>query len=113
MMLGKKSWRLVKAAALLIAAGLVGLPTARADISGFGDGTDFNIIDIGTPASITNGVLDLTNNTNNEQHGVWDLNPQIVTAFTASFTWQLATDSSSDPADGFTFTVQNDPRSIG
>jgi len=98
---------------LLIVAGLAGLPAARADINGFGDGSQFLINDIGTPASITSDVLQITANSDGEQHGVWYIEPQIVTAFTASFTWQLASDSPSDPADGFTFTIQNDPRSIG
>jgi hypothetical protein len=44
---------------------------------------------------------------------VWYNNTQIVTAFTASFNWQLDPSSSSDPADGFSFAIQNDPAGMG
>jgi hypothetical protein len=105
------SWRIARIAALLAIAGLLGLPAARADISGFGDGSQFTINDAGAgnTASITSGTLQITAGSNDERHGVWFNNPQIATAFTASWTWQLAPDSSSDPADGFTFTIQTDP----
>jgi hypothetical protein len=95
---------------LLAIGGLLGLPAARADISGFGDGSQFTINDGGSPdnATITAGVLNITLGMNGETHSAWFNNPQIVTAFTASWTWQLAPDSSSDPADGFSFAIQSD-----
>jgi hypothetical protein len=93
------------------------LPAARSDINGFSNGTNWTPNDGGSgdPAAFTGDTLQITSNTNDERHGVWFNNPQKVTAFTASFTYQLDPASpvpnellgQHGPADGFTFTIQN------
>jgi Bacterial lectin len=114
------SWSSARIAALLVMGGLLGLPAAQSDITGFSNGTGWTINDAGEPAVITGDTLQITSNTNSETHGVWFDTPQKVSAFTASYTYQLdpaspvpneyANPPDHGPADGMTFTIQNDPR---
>jgi hypothetical protein len=98
----------------------------QADVTGFKNGANWTINDGGggDVAAITAEVLQITSNTNDERHGVWFNDPQKVTAFTASFTYQLDPASpvpnelagNHGCADGMTFTIQNHsdgPNSIG
>jgi hypothetical protein len=100
---------------------------SQADITGFKNGTNWTINDSGggdLAAFTAAEVLQITSNTNDERHGVWFNDPQKVTAFTASFTYQLDPASpvpnellyQHGPADGMTFTIQNHadgPNSVG
>ena len=94
------------AAAMALTLGLSS--GARADISGFGDGTGFQINNGGAgAASISGGTLSLTTNVGGQASSVFNLTPQSIGNFTSSFTY---TDVTTGGADGFAFVLQNDPR---
>src|SRR5690349_747692 len=90
--------------------GIATAPAARADISGFGDGTGFTINSnpVGA-ASINSGTLTLTQAVNSEATSVFNNTPQNIGNFTANFTY---TDVTTGGADGFAFILQNDPRGV-
>jgi hypothetical protein len=53
-------------------------------------------------ATVTGGILELTNGGSNEARSVWYTTPVSVTNFTTDFSFQLL----NPTADGFTFTLQ-------
>ncbi len=59
----------------------------------------------GNSATISNGVLTLTDGGAWEQGSAWSPSPVNVQSFATTFTFQLT----NAQADGFTFVVQNDP----
>ncbi len=63
-----------------------------------------------TPVAFNNGVLTLTDGINSEARSQFFNQPQYVGAFEASFTSQFAQGSTTVPADGAAFVLQNDPR---
>jgi hypothetical protein len=108
-------------AAAALAAGLMILPAAQADIMGFSGG-DPNVwtatnANSGDPPSFdaTADSVTITTDKGNEHNSVFyspadQTLPQLrqsVTAFTVMFTYQLG---GTKGADGATFTWQNDPR---
>ncbi len=85
----------------LLAAALaaVAFPlAARADISGFGDFSNFavNQSDTASSATFAPGIIHLTNSGVSEGRSVFANTPQTITQFTASFTYQ----ATSKPTDG-------------
>jgi len=62
----------------------------------------------GNAPTIANNVATLTFNTNNQTRSIWR-NVQVPTtsSFTASWTWQVTGGSAGNPADGFSFGLQN------
>ena len=111
-------WRIARIAVLLLAGGLLGLPAARSDITGFGGGANWQSNGSGSvpvfstcPDNVT-----LTDAMNGEQSSVFCFDQQNVSSFQVQYTYQYtgatSTDAcgNADPADGSTFTIQNDPR---
>lgn len=97
--------------------------SARGQITGFGgttqSGWTANHFGTGASASVSgvgdiNDVLNLTSADNGDANSYFFNTPQQLTAggWTASFTYQY-TAGSTTPADGITFTMQNDPRGAG
>jgi hypothetical protein len=111
-------WRMARIAALLVIGGLMGLPAARSDITGFGGGANWQSNGSGSvpvfstcPDNVT-----LTDSMNGEQTSVFCFDQQNVSAFKVQYTYQytgansMDANGNPDPADGATFTIQNDPR---
>ena len=91
---------------LAIAVSAIAWLPARADITGFGNGSDYtlNTDGNGTP-SINSGTLTLTNlGTQFQSASAFYDTRQSTGSFTAVFTYQAI-----GPADGMTFVIQNDP----
>src|SRR5437868_6521623 len=89
---------------------------ARADITGFGDGTidtgwQLNGTALATPplsgTTVTN--LQLTSNTGGDIGSAFYTTAQRVDNFTAQFHYNFLTDGTATPADGVAFILQNDP----
>jgi hypothetical protein len=114
-------WRGILVAVGVLAAGLIVLPAAQADIMGFSGGdpnlwtaTNFRSGDPPTFDPSTDSVT-ITTDKGDEHNSVFyspaDLSlPQLrqsVTAFTATFTYQVG---GTRGADGATFCWHNDPR---
>jgi LysM repeat protein len=59
-------------------------------------------------ATVNSGVLDLTDGGTGEIRSAWFKTKVPVSAFTTDFTFQIE----KGQADGFTFTIQNDPKGI-
>lgn len=82
---------------------------ARANIAGFGDFSQFTInrLDAAAPPSFPSpGTIELVNG-GNEARSVFANVPQSVTAFTASFTYQVLNPNGNA---GAAFVLQNDPQ---
>lgn len=77
-------------------------------INGFGDGSQFTTSASNAPTSIANSVLNLTTTAGWQAAAAFYNTRVSIQEFTASFTFTFA--SFGNPGDGFTFTVQNDPR---
>jgi hypothetical protein len=113
-------WRTAGIAALLVIAGRLGLPAARSDINGFGGGANWQSNPSGgnVPVfSTSSDSVTLTDSMNSEASSVFCFDQQNISAFSVQYTYQYtganSTDASTgnpDPADGVTFTIQNDPR---
>jgi hypothetical protein len=71
--------------------------------TGFTTSTGFNFLG---GASLTGGVLELTNGTARVASSVWYATPVNVQSFTTQFNFQI-TPAGPNIADGFTFTIQN------
>jgi len=109
---------------LAVAAGLLLVPAALADIIGSpagsgtpnagnggfknGEGWQLNGSFVsGDGPSITGATLQATNDKGNEHNTAFYMSPQVVTgAWTASFVFQVG---GSQSADGSAFVIQNDP----
>ena len=103
--------RLLLSAALVPAlAALTGLAgPALAQINGFNNGLGFTANATNAPGlpAVSGGSLTLTdNNPNFEATSFFFNTPQIISTFTASFSYQAGGDMAGD---GFTFVLQNDP----
>jgi hypothetical protein len=104
---------------LVVAAALCAASNSRAQIVGFGGSgeTGWTSNNAGGPAaSVTgtgdvNDVLTITSAVNGDNNSYFFNTPQAITTggWTASFTYVVPA-GSSPPADGITFTLQNDPR---
>ncbi|HEY1379143.1 MAG TPA: autotransporter-associated beta strand repeat-containing protein, partial [Gemmataceae bacterium] len=88
-------------------------PSPSITVTGFGGtGTGWTLnneaVLSGNPPSITGDVATLVSSTNNQTRSLW-YNTQVPTgfSFTASFTWQVTGGSAGNPADGFSFAMQN------
>jgi hypothetical protein len=95
------------AAAAILAASAT---PAMADISGFGDGSayTFNSNGFGPVPSLSgSGVLTVTDLNGGEASSVFYNTAQSVSPFNANFTYQYGGTSTNVPADGVTFTLQN------
>jgi hypothetical protein len=116
-------WRIARIAALLVLGGLMGLPAAQSDINGFGGGANWQSngpLPNGTGTvpffSVCPDNLVLTDSMNGEQSSVFSLDQQNVSKFKVQYTYQytgansMDANGNPDPADGVTFTIQNDPR---
>jgi fibronectin-binding autotransporter adhesin len=80
--------------------GLVG-----ATISGFnGTGSGWNLQG---GATVSGDVLTLTTNVNNQTRSAWFTTKEPTNSFTASFDYIRGPNGSGNPADGATFTIQN------
>jgi hypothetical protein len=81
---------------------------ASADITGFGDGSQWTINSGGTipPAIISPTDLQLTAASNGQSGTAWFNTPQEVDNFTAQFHYNFF-NGSGTPADGVTFAMQN------
>jgi Legume lectin domain len=93
---------------------------ASAQITGFGDGSNFtlngydqdnlgNIINTNDPPTISGGTLTITNLTQAQGRSAFFNTPQNISSFIASFTYQnqVADQSPLGAADGFAFVVQS------
>ena len=91
-----------------------------AQITGFGDGSNFtlsgydqdnsgNIINTNDPPTISSGTLTITNLTQAQGRSAFFNTPQNISSFIASFTFQnqVADQSPLGAADGFAFVVQS------
>jgi hypothetical protein len=113
---------IVRKSSLLFAAlgSLLFTGHAMADITGFGDGSGFtlngydqdgvtgDVINTNDPATISGGVLTITNVTEAQGRSAFYNTPQNVHGFAASFVFQ-DTDLDKSPlgaADGFAFVIQ-------
>lgn len=90
------------------------IPVAvRANISGFGDFSQFtiNVDDSGSAPTLSPGSIQLTNNTGLESRSVFYNTPQSISQFSASFTYQNAgvtyPNSGNNGIYGATFCLQN------
>jgi hypothetical protein len=86
--------------------------SARADILGFGDFSDFQInkTDSGSPVtlSLSNESITLTDTGSSETRSIFATTPQPVGTFTASFIYQATNIGFNyDYIQGGTFTIQN------
>jgi hypothetical protein len=105
--------------ALFVSAALFVASGSRAAIVGFGGSAETGWTpnnSSGPAASVTgtgdvNDVLNITSAVNSNNNSYFFNTPQQITTggWTASFTYQY-TAGSPTPADGITFTLQNDPR---
>jgi hypothetical protein len=105
--------------ALFVVAALFVASSLRAQIVGFGGSTmiGWTVNNAGGPAaSVTgtggiNDVLNITSAVNSDDNSYFFNTPQPITTggWTASFTYVIPA-GSTPPADGITFTLQNDPR---
>jgi hypothetical protein len=104
---------------LLAVVALTARP-ASAQITGFGDGSNFtlsgydqdnfgNIISTNDPPTISGGTLTITNLTQAQGRSAFFNTPQNLSSFVASFTFQnqVANQSPLGAADGFAFVVQS------
>ena len=86
------------------AAYTIGSPTPVISYpTGFAAATGLNLVG---GASLTGGVLELTDGGAREARAVWYATPVNVQTFTTQFNFQI-TPASANIADGFTFTIQN------
>jgi autotransporter-associated beta strand protein len=92
-----------------------GLPAGSGNVTGFGgNGTGWTLNSTaGNPTGvpgIASDLLTITTNANGEASSVWNNTKVPVSQnFTVKYTYQ-ATNGSGNPADGVTFTLQNDTR---
>src|SRR5690242_2349286 len=108
---GDLTMKMSSVAIAVCLSGLVvaGPGKARAVIIGFDNGANFTVNNTGPAATISNGVLTLTNNNLGEAHTVFYNTPQDDRNFIANFTYQA---SGNKSADGVAFVLQNDPRGV-
>ena len=65
-------------------------------------------LSLNNSASVVGGVLQITDGGANEDRSAWSTTKVPVTAFTTDFNFQIL----NGVADGFTFTIQNDPKGV-
>ena len=104
--------------ALAVAAGYSNSSIASASytITGTGttninfgtDGFSNSGLSLNYGATVTGGMLELTDGKPGEFRSAWSTSKVPINSFTTDFTFQLL----SAVADGFTFTIQNDPKGI-
>src|SRR5690242_11808515 len=99
--------------AVTLAAAAVPIATqfeARADISGFGDGSNWTINSSGifTPTFNSPSDLTITDAQNSEANSVFFNDTQRDNNFTAKFHYNFL-NGSANPADGVAFVIQNSP----
>jgi hypothetical protein len=78
-------------------------PPFVSDPSGFAGATGFTFLD---GATLTGGVLRLSDGGSFENRAVWYSTPVSVQGFTTDFSFQI-TPASSNTSDGFAFVIQN------
>jgi hypothetical protein len=88
------------------------IDTARADITGFGNFSQFTINqnDSGSPPTVpTSGTIELTNG-GKEIRSIFATTPQNVSQFNSSFTYQATQIDAFGTNPGAAFVLEDDPR---
>jgi hypothetical protein len=83
-------------------------PVSHADITGFGDFSNFtvNVADTGSAPTVSGGTIHLTSGAD-ESRSIFCDTPQSISEFTASFTYQELNGSTNSGPLGACFVVQN------
>jgi hypothetical protein len=84
------------------------ISTSTSYIAYSSGGFSSSSLSLNNGSTVTSGVLQLTDGGSGEARSAWYQKKVPVSSFTTDFTFQIT----KGVADGFTFTIQNDPKSI-